>query len=206
MGETSSKDLQACVLVVEDDPALQRMILAYFGVGADDYLTKPFNLRELLARVRAVLRRFEARRSAPARSGRGRWRFSGWQLDRRTRRLTDPDGAPVALTKAEYALLTAFLDAPQRPLSREHLLQRRAYTRTSSTEALMCGFCACGAARTGPERATHDPDRARRRIRVCRASGADLRSSRRQTGTFTSVARSLNNRQNQTIAGVGLRQ
>jgi len=195
MGETASKDLQMRVLVVEDDPALQRMILAYFEennirtlvasgrqemvnrlgsaqvrlvildlrlgeedgldllrairassdvpviiitghrrdeidrvvgleLGADDYLTKPFSLRELLARVRAVMRRFDAGRSAPAREpARGRWRFSGWQLDRRTRRLTDPDGAPVALTKGEYALLTALLDAPQRPLSREHLLQ-----------------------------------------------------------------------------------
>ena len=47
-------------------------------------------------------------------------RFGGWQLDRRVRRLTDPDGAPVALTKGEYALLVAFLDAPQRPLTREH--------------------------------------------------------------------------------------
>ena len=54
---------------------------------------------------------------------RGRCRFGGWQLDRRSRRLTNPDGAPVPLTKAEYALLIAFLDAPQRPLTREHLLK-----------------------------------------------------------------------------------
>ena len=54
---------------------------------------------------------------------RGRCRFGGWQLDRRNRRLTDPKRIPVALTKGEYALLIAFLDAPQRPLSREHLLQ-----------------------------------------------------------------------------------
>jgi two-component system, OmpR family, response regulator len=54
---------------------------------------------------------------------RGRYRFGGWQLDRRNRRLYDPNGSQVALTKGEYALLTAFLDAPQRPLSREHLLQ-----------------------------------------------------------------------------------
>jgi len=93
-------------------------------LGADDYVTKPFSPRELLARVRAVLRRREAGRAAAARDpGRGRCRFGGWELDRRSRRLTDPEGAPVVLTKGEYALLIAFLDAPQRPLSREHLLQ-----------------------------------------------------------------------------------
>jgi two-component system OmpR family response regulator len=93
-------------------------------LGADDYITKPFGLRELLARIRAVLRRREAGQAAVQRDPeRGRCRFGGWQLDRRNRRLTDPNGTPVALTKGEYALLIAFLDAPQRPLSREHLLQ-----------------------------------------------------------------------------------
>jgi two-component system OmpR family response regulator len=93
-------------------------------LGADDYVTKPFSLRELLARIRAVLRRQEAGRAAFQRDPeRGRCRFGGWQLDRRIRRLIDPGGDQVALTKGEYALLTAFLDAPQRPLSREQLLQ-----------------------------------------------------------------------------------
>jgi DNA-binding response OmpR family regulator len=93
-------------------------------LGADDYITKPFSLRELLARIRAVLRRQEAGRTVVQRDPeRGRYRFGGWQLDRRIRRLIDPRGGQVTLTKGEYALLTAFLDAPQRPLSREQLLR-----------------------------------------------------------------------------------
>jgi two-component system, OmpR family, response regulator len=93
-------------------------------LGADDYVTKPFSLRELLARIRAVLRRRDSSRTVvQADQGRARSKFGGWQLDRRARRLTDPAGAAVALTKGEYALLVAFLDAPQRPLTREHLLQ-----------------------------------------------------------------------------------
>ena len=187
-------DRQATVLVVDDDPALQRMILHYFvdnnirtllaagrqemvdqlgahevdvvilhfgsasrtvstccgkirshcdvpviiatghrrdeidrvvglELGADDYVTKPFNLRAS-ARVRAVLRRLDRERPVPPRDHeRGGYQFSGWRLNLRTRRLTDPTGAEVGLTKGEYALLVAFLDAPQRPLSREHLLQ-----------------------------------------------------------------------------------
>src|SRR6201986_4415389 len=93
-------------------------------LGADDYITKPFGLRELLARIRAVLRRREAGNAAAARDAeRGRCRFGGWLLDRRTRRLTNSAGELVSLTKGEYSLLIAFIDAPQRPLSREHLLQ-----------------------------------------------------------------------------------
>jgi two-component system OmpR family response regulator len=93
-------------------------------LGADDYVIKPFNLRELLARVRAVLRRQDIGRAAPQRDPeRGGYRFDGWYLERRARRLTDRTGTAIALTKGEYALLIAFLDAPQRPLTREHLLQ-----------------------------------------------------------------------------------
>jgi two-component system, OmpR family, response regulator len=93
-------------------------------LGADDYVTKPYSLGELRARIRAVLRRGEGPPTGSQRDPkRGHCRFGGWELNRRTRRLTNPNGAPVALTKGEYALLIAFLDAPQRPLTREYLLQ-----------------------------------------------------------------------------------
>lgn len=93
-------------------------------LGADDCITKPFGLRELLARVRAVLRRQEIGRAARVRDPeRGGYRFNGWQLRRRSRRLVDPGGTPVALTKGEYALLLAFVQAPRRPLTRAQLLQ-----------------------------------------------------------------------------------
>lgn len=93
-------------------------------LGADDYIIKPFAPRELLARVRAVLRRQELGRTAQARDAeRGGYRFDGWQLDRRCRRLVDPGGNLIPLTKGEYALLLAFVQAPQRPLTREHLMQ-----------------------------------------------------------------------------------
>jgi two-component system OmpR family response regulator len=92
-------------------------------LGADDYVIKPFSLRELLARVRAVLRRQEMGRAARARDPeRGGYCFGGWKLERRARKLIDANDAPIILSKGEYALLLAFLDAPQRPLSREHLL------------------------------------------------------------------------------------
>jgi two-component system OmpR family response regulator len=98
--------------------------VAALDIGADDYVTKPFGLRELLARVRAVLRRQELNGLTRVREPqRGGYKFSGWRLDSLSRRLVSPDGASVTLTKSEHALLVAFLDTPQRPLGREQLLQ-----------------------------------------------------------------------------------
>lgn len=90
-------------------------------MGADDYLPKPFNPRELLARIRAVLRRQAngVASEVPARV----MHFGGWLIDRASRRLTDPAGARVALTSAEFDLLATFCDHPGRVLSRDRLLE-----------------------------------------------------------------------------------
>ena len=90
--------------------------------GADDCLRRPFGLRELVARVRAILRRLPGPNASRRSLKCGSCTFAGWHLDRRSRRLTSPRGERVVLTKGEYALLLAFLRAPQRPLSRRHLL------------------------------------------------------------------------------------
>jgi two-component system OmpR family response regulator len=92
-------------------------------MGADDYLAKPFATRELLARVRSVLRRTRAlppnlRSAAPVR----RYAFDGWRLDTLARQLTDPAGTLVALTGGEYRLLLVLLEHPNAVLSRDQLL------------------------------------------------------------------------------------
>jgi len=92
-------------------------------VGADDYISKPFSRRELLARVRAALRRGAALEPFPGRAAREVLRFAGWVLDRRRRRLTDPGGAEVELSGAEHDLLVSFLEHPQRVIGRERLLE-----------------------------------------------------------------------------------
>ena len=92
-------------------------------LGADDYLLKPISLRELLARIRAVLRRGAVATNSIQREREvGTSRFGSWTLNRKTRQLIDGEGRPVPLTKGEYALLTAFTEYPRQILSREQLL------------------------------------------------------------------------------------
>jgi two-component system OmpR family response regulator len=91
-------------------------------VGADDYLAKPCNPRELLARVRAVLRRRQ--QSSAASEPGSLYEFAGWRLDLRRRDLRDPNGVFIDLSDGEFALLRCFVEHPQRVLSRDQLLDQ----------------------------------------------------------------------------------
>ncbi len=94
-------------------------------LGADDYITKPFSLREVLARMRAVLRRANQSAQTPVTRGKHprAYQFAGWNLNLNTRRLTAPDERNVSLTNAEFNLLVVFLSSPGRIISREKLLE-----------------------------------------------------------------------------------
>lgn len=95
--------------------------IAGLEIGADDYMAKPFEPRELLARIRGVLRRSaggEPRGSVPARQ----FRFAGWTLDTVTRQMRAPDGRIVSLGGADYRLLRVLLQSPNRPIDRDTLI------------------------------------------------------------------------------------
>ena len=91
-------------------------------MGADDYLPKPFHLRELLARVKSVLRRVQSRTGDMTQPHRSRARFAGWNLDLSSRELVSPSGEEVRLTTGEFDLLAAFVNNANQVLTRDRLL------------------------------------------------------------------------------------
>jgi two-component system OmpR family response regulator len=91
-------------------------------MGADDYLPKPFHLRELLARVKSVLRRVQSRTEGSPSPTRSRAQFAGWHLDLSSRELLSPAGEEIRLTTGEFDLLTAFVNNANQVLSRDRLL------------------------------------------------------------------------------------
>ncbi len=92
-------------------------------LGADDYVTKPFSPRELLARIRAVLRRTQGKPGSRRAQALRVYRFAGFELRSGTRKLISPVGREVELTGGEFSLLVAFLNAPKQILSRDQLLE-----------------------------------------------------------------------------------
>ena len=122
--KASAPGLPVIMLTAQGDPVSRVLGLE---LGADDYLAKPFEPRELVARIKAVLRRGHA----PAGAQGAELRFAGWTFDRLRRQLLAPDGTVVALSAAEYRLLNAFVENPGRVLTRDRLLD---LTRAPGTE------------------------------------------------------------------------
>ncbi|MHA6332211.1 response regulator [Qipengyuania sp. CAU 1752] len=114
---TENRDLPVILLTAKGE-ATDRIV--GLEIGADDYVTKPFEPRELVARIRSVLRR--ATRSPAGLEEDALYQFEGWQLDPLKRKLTDPDGTVISLSTAEFRLLMAFLEHPRSVLDRDRLL------------------------------------------------------------------------------------
>ena len=116
----ADSNMPIIMLTARKDEADRVMALE---LGADDYLTKPFSPRELLARIRALLRRSRIHETVADGLAKVRaFRFAGWELNVRLRRLKSPQGEVIELRNAEFNLLAVFLASPQRVLTRDQLL------------------------------------------------------------------------------------
>ncbi|WEK45292.1 MAG: response regulator [Candidatus Andeanibacterium colombiense] len=114
---SEAKDLPVILLTAKGE-AMDRIV--GLEIGADDYVVKPFEPRELVARIKSVLRR--ANRGGQPPQEDAHYEFEGWRLDPVKRRLTDPEGAAVPISSAEFRLLVSFLDHPRQVMDRDRLL------------------------------------------------------------------------------------
>jgi len=112
-----AKDIPVILLTARGE-AMDRIV--GLEIGADDYVVKPFEPRELVARIRSVMRRAARPPASPEEDA--LYEFEGWSLDPLKRRLVDPEGAVVAISSAEFRLLVAFLSHPRQVLDRDRLL------------------------------------------------------------------------------------
>jgi two-component system OmpR family response regulator len=112
-----SRDIPVILLTARGEPTDR---IVGLEIGADDYVVKPFEPRELVARIRSVLRR-ASRMGAPVEDNQS-YLFEGWTLDPLKRRLTDPEGVVVPISSAEFRLLVALLDHPRQVMDRDRLL------------------------------------------------------------------------------------
>lgn len=112
-----TRDLPVILLTAKTEPTDR---IVGLEIGADDYVVKPFEPRELVARIRSVLRR--ARRAPAPEEETELYSFEGWTMDPLKRKLIDPEGAMIAISTAEFRLLRAFLDHPRQVLDRDRLL------------------------------------------------------------------------------------
>ena len=113
---------QSDIPVIVIGPADESRCVAALEQGADDYVFAPLSPRELLARIRAAVRFHKPLAKTEESPEEYAYTFAGWEYDERLRRLTAPSGSQIGLTRSEYAMLKAFLDSPQRTLTREHLI------------------------------------------------------------------------------------
>jgi two-component system OmpR family response regulator len=118
--EIRSKHNVPIIIITGKAKVIDRV--AGLELGVDDYITKPFNLREVLARVRAVLRRYTAPAAQPAETSLASYAFDGWVLEQTRRQLVSAAGEVVPFTTADFNLLEVFVNNPQRVLSRDNIM------------------------------------------------------------------------------------